>query len=207
MARYTSLDFTKYGKIRNAAIKLFYEQGMENTTIAQIAAEVGIAKGTIYLYYPNREKLVEDVRWYCHEQSALAGDAGLDQLPTACDKLKKRVENMLQWGFEHPAEHMILREQYAPHSFTYRGNTPLVLHYIAQKRLIEEGIAAGEFKDLPLDLLGELFNSSASGVFFFMQEYPHYFEDRRILDIALESMVAGLRSEPKQEAPDPDPAS
>lgn len=193
MARYTSLDYAKYDRIRKAAIRLFYEQGMENVTIAQIAAEAGIAKGTIYLYFPNKEKLIADVRWYCHERSARAGDAGLEELSSACDKLKRRVENMLDWGEAHPDERYVQQLQYAAHSFTYGGRTPLILHYEAQKRIIEEGVQNGEFKDLPVELLGELFNSSASGVFFFMQEYPQYYRDKRILNIALESMVAGLR--------------
>ena len=196
MARYSGLDPQKYARIRDAAIALFYERGEDKVTIEQIARHAGIAKGTVYLYFPSKEELVKEVFWYCHKREADAGDAGLDQLPTACDKLKQRVYNILRWALVHPEEHAIQSRYYQAHPFTNNGETPLVLHYGAQKRLIEEGIQNGEFKPLPLPLLGELINSSAAGVITYTMRYPQILEDRELMEIMLETLVAGLRAGP-----------
>src|SRR5262245_58242892 len=42
-----------------AAIKVIARKGLSGTTMQEIADEAKIAKGTIYLYFPSREELVE----------------------------------------------------------------------------------------------------------------------------------------------------
>lgn len=55
----------KYQKILNAAIKVFAEQGFHQSTIAQIAREAGVADGTIYLYFKNKDDIL--VHFYSHK--------------------------------------------------------------------------------------------------------------------------------------------
>lgn len=45
--------------IRDAASRVVSQHGVANATIDAIAAEAGIAKGTIYLYFKSREELLE----------------------------------------------------------------------------------------------------------------------------------------------------
>lgn len=46
----------------DAALELFLQQGIEATTIAQIARRAGMASGTVYLYVENKEALISGVR-------------------------------------------------------------------------------------------------------------------------------------------------
>lgn len=46
-------------ELRDAALALFVEKGFEATRMEEIAARAGISKGTLYLYYPSKEKLLE----------------------------------------------------------------------------------------------------------------------------------------------------
>lgn len=41
-----------------AAITLFCEKGIQQTSIDQIAKSAGVAKGTIYLYFKNKEEII-----------------------------------------------------------------------------------------------------------------------------------------------------
>lgn len=45
-------------RIANAAWKLFYEQGYENTTIEEIVEESGTSKGSFYHYFPGKDALL-----------------------------------------------------------------------------------------------------------------------------------------------------
>ena len=201
MARYNGLDPEKFVRIREAAIALIYERGEEKVTMEQIARRAGIAKGTIYLYYSSKESLIREIFWYCHRGEAEAGDAGIDQLPTACDKLKRRVYNLLRWAVAHPKEHEIEARAYREHPFLNDEPPPLILHHEAQKRLIEEGIRNGEFKPLPLPLLGEVINSTSSGVITYAIRYPEVLEDPVLMDTLLETIVAGLRADVQGSKP------
>ena len=46
-------------ELRDAALALFVEKGFEATRTEEIAARAGISKGTLYLYFPSKEKLLE----------------------------------------------------------------------------------------------------------------------------------------------------
>lgn len=48
----------KYHRILEAAIKVFAEQGFFHSTVSQIAKEAGVADGTIYLYFKNKDDIL-----------------------------------------------------------------------------------------------------------------------------------------------------
>jgi TetR/AcrR family fatty acid metabolism transcriptional regulator len=48
----------KYHRILEAAIKIFADQGFFLSTISQIAKEAGVADGTIYLYFKNKDDIL-----------------------------------------------------------------------------------------------------------------------------------------------------
>lgn len=47
--------------ILNAASKLITEKGVKNTSLADIAKEVGISKGTLYYYYSTKDDIIYDI--------------------------------------------------------------------------------------------------------------------------------------------------
>ncbi len=46
-------------RIINAAYKIFYKNGYHNTTMNDIAKEVGVSKGSLYSYFKNKEALLQ----------------------------------------------------------------------------------------------------------------------------------------------------
>lgn len=57
MARIIDKD-EKRCDIALSSIKLFCEKGIQQTSIDEIAKSAGVAKGTIYLYFKNKEEIV-----------------------------------------------------------------------------------------------------------------------------------------------------
>ena len=51
----------KREQIRNGARRLFLRHGFAQTTTEAIAAEAGVSKQTLYVYYPSKESLLRDV--------------------------------------------------------------------------------------------------------------------------------------------------
>jgi AcrR family transcriptional regulator len=48
-------------QIIEAALEVFGEQGLANARLQDIAERAGVSKGTIYLYFPNKEELFREV--------------------------------------------------------------------------------------------------------------------------------------------------
>jgi TetR/AcrR family fatty acid metabolism transcriptional regulator len=51
----------KFHRILEAAVRVFAEQGFHQATIAQIARQAGVADGTIYLYFKNKDDILVHV--------------------------------------------------------------------------------------------------------------------------------------------------
>jgi AcrR family transcriptional regulator len=47
-------------QILEAAVRLWLRQGFDATAVDAIAREAGLAKGTVYLYFPSKEALLEE---------------------------------------------------------------------------------------------------------------------------------------------------
>jgi TetR/AcrR family transcriptional regulator, fatty acid metabolism regulator protein len=77
----------KYDQILTAAIKVFANRGFSQSTIAQIAHQAGVADGTIYLYFKNKddilvqfyERMTEHVSERFHE-AVKDGTSALEKL-------------------------------------------------------------------------------------------------------------------------------
>ena len=54
-------QINKYDRIVDAAYQLFLAQGFEQVSIQEIATHAGVAKGTFYLYFRDKEQLRECV--------------------------------------------------------------------------------------------------------------------------------------------------
>jgi AcrR family transcriptional regulator len=50
---------TRAEELRDAALALFVERGFEATRTEDISVRAGASKGTLYLYYPSKQKLLE----------------------------------------------------------------------------------------------------------------------------------------------------
>src|SRR5688500_20363035 len=48
-------------ELLQAALELFVEKGFSATRSEEVAARAGVAKGTLYLYYPSKEDLLKAV--------------------------------------------------------------------------------------------------------------------------------------------------
>ncbi|TYB33352.1 MAG: TetR/AcrR family transcriptional regulator [Flexistipes sinusarabici] len=52
-------DVTK-NKIMKAAVKLIFQKGIESTSISDIVKEAGVAKGSIFFHFPDKQTLVSE---------------------------------------------------------------------------------------------------------------------------------------------------
>jgi len=82
----------KRERILDAAVVELARQGYYQTTIAKIAARAGVADGTIYLYFKNKEELLLRLFERAMERFIREGRERLDEVATAREKLARIVE-------------------------------------------------------------------------------------------------------------------
>jgi TetR/AcrR family fatty acid metabolism transcriptional regulator len=85
----------KYHQILEAAVKVFARQGFHQSTVAQIAKEAGVADGTIYLYFKNKDDILVQFFSYRTKQVFESFRGEVDRAETSSDKLRNLVRRHL----------------------------------------------------------------------------------------------------------------
>jgi len=85
----------KYHQILEAAVKVFAKQGFHLSTVAQIAKEAGVADGTIYLYFKNKDDILVQFFSFRAKQVFERFREAVDGAQTSTDKLRNLVHRHL----------------------------------------------------------------------------------------------------------------
>jgi TetR/AcrR family fatty acid metabolism transcriptional regulator len=85
----------KYHRILEAATKVFAEHGYFKSTVAQIAKEAGVADGTIYLYFKNKDDIMVQFLDYKIKKVFARFRQEVDKADNAVDKLRNLIKGHL----------------------------------------------------------------------------------------------------------------
>ncbi len=92
----------KREQITETALKLFCENGFQNTSTAMISREAGVATGTLFIYFPVKEELITTL--YVESKNKLAAflKEGISRQKTPKLKMKHIWMRSCEWAEEHP---------------------------------------------------------------------------------------------------------
>ncbi|MBV7378293.1 TetR/AcrR family transcriptional regulator [Maritimibacter dapengensis] len=88
-------------KIRDAALRLFARHGYAAVSMRQIAGEVGVQAGALYLYTPDKQSLLFDLMTSHMEELLSAWDAA-DSGGTPCDRLEAFARFHIRYHLDRP---------------------------------------------------------------------------------------------------------
>lgn len=104
MARKTgSHSETTRPKVRAAALRLFARYGFAAVSMRQIASDVGVQAGALYLYTPDKQTLLFDLM-RTHLDEVLAGWRAADPGGDPLTRLEAFARFHIRYHFEHPDE-------------------------------------------------------------------------------------------------------
>lgn len=164
------------------AIKLFAEKGFQDTSTADVVQAAGCSKGAFYYHFPSKDALIEEAFYFCQDSIEEAAAEGIDELPGVVDKLCRRCYNLTKYALHHPdiarvnGDYQNLPVNRAKYEYSFRGN---FRHYEVVMSMIETGLANGELKRMPAELLGEFFAKIATVPYIYVQKHPEYMEDEK----------------------------
>lgn len=102
MARTRGNSRARLDEVIEVAARIFYEKGFEAATIQEIADEVGLRKGSLYYYIPDKqEALYQIIRSY-HEETRAYFEPILESDDSVVEKLRSFIETETA----HTARHL-----------------------------------------------------------------------------------------------------
>ena len=131
-------------ELLDIAYRMFLSRGYENTSVDDIIAEAGIAKGTYYYYFESKEQTLEEVIGMMIEKETEAAVSILDSPAPVPQKIVGIIASIRPAPEESPIEGALMRpENIIMHQKIKRRLVEKVVPLLA--RAVEEGVEQGIF--------------------------------------------------------------
>ena len=151
--RWRRLPEERPGQILSAALAVFGERGLAAARLEDIAKRAGLSKGTIYLYFPNKEELFREVVRHTVISQLEEGERMVSEKTTSATATLTEFMQRY-WAF-------IRSSQFAPifrlihaeiHNFPdlarFYGEEVVARGHRLVSGIIARGIASGEFRQM-----------------------------------------------------------
>ncbi len=138
----------KYEAILRAAIKVFSRSGFFNSKVADVAREAGVADGTVYLYFKNKDDILVSIFNHVMDEALAMGRKRLEKISDPLEKLKQIVQAHLDLlGRDRDLAVVFQVELRSSTKFMEQFSATKVTEYLDQIReVIEEGQKKGVFR-------------------------------------------------------------
>jgi TetR/AcrR family fatty acid metabolism transcriptional regulator len=138
----------KYEAILRAAIKVFARSGFFNSKVADVAREAGVADGTVYLYFKNKDDILVSIFNHVMEEALALGRERLAEVTDPVEKLKRIVHAHLdRIGRDRDLAVVFQVELRSSTKFMEQFSATKVTEYLDMIRgVIEEGKRQGVFR-------------------------------------------------------------
>ncbi|WP_243297408.1 TetR/AcrR family transcriptional regulator [Bacillus litorisediminis] len=149
----------KFKQIIDAAVVVIAENGYHQAQVSKIAKQAGVADGTIYLYFKNKEDILislfqEKMGSFVERLDELISDEA-----SAAGKLKVLIENHFLMLSEDPQLAIVTQLELRQSNKELRKKINEVLKGYLQlvDRILSQGVETGEFKkDLDIRLARQM---------------------------------------------------
>ena len=184
-------------RIVKAAISVFGQVGYDAAAMSEVATQAGVAKGTLYLYFPSKEKLFEEIYLQCLAERLQACGVDTEERLSVMEKLCRRLRNGTRWELAEPVKNRLVRA-YLTHPVFGKQVENVVesLNTQALTPIFQHGIASGELRALPLALLMEMYIRFGSAVYYYIETHPEEAENETLwqaIYASLKGCMAGLK--------------
>ena len=141
----------KHNAILESALTLFSKYGFHNTTIAQIAKNIGISTGSIYSYFPSKNSLAQEAIIFVTKILAKQLREINEKEIGSQEKITLFVQSYLVFVSKHPEMIEYFFKVYLSNKeiFSKEGKSgfELAVEFIDEVEiLINDGVKSGEFR-------------------------------------------------------------
>jgi AcrR family transcriptional regulator len=151
-------------KILATALRLFTQYGVDATPTARISKEAGVSTGTLFHYFPDKDKLVGALYLLIKKEMVGAIRNNADpSLPTK-QRIEKAIRGFILWGVENP-----LKIRFIDQCYNYPGigedvRQEIYVEFSWMEGLMQAAIREGLLPDLPFEFHGTMLYQIMSGI-------------------------------------------
>jgi AcrR family transcriptional regulator len=149
-----TLNSEKREKLLSAALRLFVAQGVQNTTTADISKQAGTAAGTLFLYFPTKQDLLDALILNIGQEQSDTIHALLETTFSARETFWTIWTGTITWFIDHMDAYVYVQQVrdtgMISESVVQETNKFFGYYYAA----VQKGRAEGSIQPYPLELIG-----------------------------------------------------
>lgn len=176
MARPRSED--KRNALLAAATQVFAVDGI-NAPTARIAKAAGVAEGTLFTYFSNKDELLNQL--YLDLKGELRG-AMLSGYPRAAD-IKQRARHVwrayIDWGVANPEKRKVIAQLAVSDRITAESRAVAASAFVEFNAMVQESMAKGVLRDHPPAFVSAFLGALAETTMDFIVKEPAAAEQYR----------------------------
>jgi len=139
-----------------AALKLFVANGVQNTSTAVITKEAGTAAGTLFLYFPTKQDLIDELALEIVRSQSETIKANITPTLSARESFSAIWEGSTRWFLANLEAYQYIQQVrdtgMLSESVVFQSNESFTFYYQA----IQKGLAEAAIKPYPVELIGEM---------------------------------------------------
>lgn len=162
----------KRAQFLEAALRLFVRHGVQQTSTAAIAAEAGTAAGTLFLYFPTKQALVNELALEIGRKQSDHINSLLKPSLNARETFLAIWEGSLRWFQDNLEAYKFFRQVRITNlvdEATVRESEKYLAYFF---EAIQKGLAEGCLKPVPLELIGEMIYHGIAAVMDLIDRQP-----------------------------------
>jgi AcrR family transcriptional regulator len=144
----------KRERFLNAALKLFALNGIQNTSTAAIAKAAGTASGTLFLYFPTKQELINELVLMISKQESDHIRTLLDPAFSVRDTFFTIWEGSIHWLLEHPEAYQYSQQVRDTGLISAETAIESGKNFSFYYEAIQKGLLEDSIKPYPVDLIG-----------------------------------------------------
>jgi AcrR family transcriptional regulator len=186
----------KREKFLNAALKLFVIHGVQNTSTAAIAKEAGTATGTLFLYFPTKQDLINELVLQISNDQSDYMKTLFDPSLSVPDMFFTIWQGCIRWFFEHKDAYEYIQQVrdagIVDEAIVQESGKSFVYFYDA----IQKGIDEGALKPYPLEMIGAFLYQDIVAVMNLIRIQPGVKKQEEIIQAGFDIFWDGIRARP-----------
>ncbi|MBS1625179.1 MAG: TetR/AcrR family transcriptional regulator [Bacteroidetes bacterium] len=152
----TDKNTEKRKAIMDACLDLFCEKCYQDTSTASISQKAGVATGTLFLYFENKEELVNELYLDCKSEMADYMEDGVWEHTTFKARLRHVWDRSLEWKMTNDQKLKFMMQFSSSPTITRMTKEKAMNRHTIVTEIVQKAIESGEAVTSSAELLSAM---------------------------------------------------
>jgi AcrR family transcriptional regulator len=189
------LSAEKRSSLLKAALKLFVEKGIQSTSTAEIAQAAGTAAGTLFIYFPTKQDLVDELALNVSKELSDHINSRLDPSLSARDSFLVVWKEVLHWFLADMEAYQYAQQIRVPGVLSPAIVMETGKYFSFYYQAIQKGLDEDCIKPYPIDLIGGFLYHDFVAVMNYIQMLPDAGRQEEAIQRGFELFWDGIRKQ------------